>query len=428
MHSIISELCKIPSARDEFQLGDGVWIDNHAIALNEVEIEGDESPADDPSTSWPSKPDQFCIHRVDSDTNTLLTTVEYKPPRKLSAETLRAGLQPIDFYHKIVESDTIPSGGPEKLKYNAMRLAGSAIVQEYHVMIQEELEYSYLTTGLAHVQLRVPFDDPSILYYNLCEPNLDVAAGGFQGPKTEIERVLCLCLMSFHSHLRGQAWRNDAQAWLPTWTTSFDHTRSQIPKQELRQTPPDSDYDTTAEYPSSEISTSLYQPSSSPAESPGAQGRRIRTRSLASCAPSDVVHRENSSDSDSDPAAYAGRKRGFSQITSSPPTQQPTSTFQKNPKKTEGGQSDRHDNEFCTQRCLLGLQQGGTLDACCPNVELHQSGGHGQQHPISTEELVKMLKKQLDETLDHNCPNGGLWIIRGAIQNHLRHKWLYRSW
>ena len=25
----------------------------------------------------------------------------------------------------------------------------------------------------------------------------------------------------------------------------------------------------------------------------------------------------------------------------------------------------------------LGLQQGGILDACCPNIELHQLGGHG---------------------------------------------------
>ena len=165
----------------------------------------------------------------------MLTTVEYKPPHKLSVENLHSGLQPIDFYHEIIEIDTIPTSGPEKLKYNATRLAGSALVQEYHVMIQEGLEYSYLTTGLGHVQLWVPFDDPSTLYYDLCEPNLDVDvdARGFQGPKTEIEKVLCLCLMSFHSRLRDQAWRNAARAQLPIWKTSFDHTRSQIPTKEL---------------------------------------------------------------------------------------------------------------------------------------------------------------------------------------------------
>ena len=271
VHDIILELCKIPSARDEFQLGDGVRFDNHANALDEIEV---ESEANLPSNSRPSRPDQFCVHRVDGDTSTLLTTVEYKPPHKLSVENLHSGLRPIDFYHKIVELDTIPTSGPEKLKYNAMRLTGSALVQEYHVMIQEGLEYSYLTTGLRNVQLWVPFDDPSTLYYDLCEPNLDVDvdAGDFQGPKTEIEKVLCLCLMSFHSCFRDQAWRNAARAQLPIWKTSFDHTRSQIPRKELRQKPPDSDYDSSG-YTSPEKTSSAYQPSSSPVESPVAQGR-----------------------------------------------------------------------------------------------------------------------------------------------------------
>lgn len=86
--------------------------------------------------------------------------------------------------------------------------------------------------------------DSLLVVYSLrsslvCEPNLDVDAdaGGFQGPKTEIEKVLCLCLMSFHSHFRDQAWRNTARAQLPIWKTSFDHTRSQIPTKELRQKP-----------------------------------------------------------------------------------------------------------------------------------------------------------------------------------------------
>nr|KMM64572.1 hypothetical protein CPAG_00924 [Coccidioides posadasii RMSCC 3488] len=237
VHDIISALCKIPQAREEFGLGDGVQFENHGNSLDQVE---DESEAD----PWRSQPAQFCIHRVDGNTKTLLTTVEYTPPHKLSLENLRSGLRPIDFYHEIVESNIIPTGGPEKLRYNATRLAGSAIVQEYHVMIQEGLEYSYLSTGLANVQLHVPFDDPATLYYDLGEPNLDVDADtwGSGGPKTEIERVLCLCLMSCVSQVRGQAWRNSARAQLPTWETNFSHIRSQIPANELRQKPPSPDY------------------------------------------------------------------------------------------------------------------------------------------------------------------------------------------
>lgn len=414
VHDIISELCKISSAQDEFQLGDGMWFDNHANALDE--IEGGESEANLSSNLQPSRPNQFCIHWVNSNTSTLLTTVEYKPPHKLSVENLCSGLWLIDFYHKIIKLDTIPTSGPEKLKYNATWLAGLVLVQEYHVMVQEGLEYSYLTTGLGHVQLWVPFNDPSTLYYNLCEPNLDVDvdAGGFQGPKTEIEKVLCLCLMSFHSHFHDQAWWNTARAQLLIWKTSFDHTHSQIPTKELWQKPPDSDYNSSG-YTSSEKTLSAYQLLSSLFESPVAQGCRVPTQSQAGCAPSDVVHWEDSSDSDADPAASVGWKQGFSQITSSLPAQQLTSKTQPNHQRTQGGQYHPHDNKFCTQQCLLGLQQGGILDARCPNVELHQSGGHGHRHPINMEELVQMVKQQLDQNLDCDCTLMGVCGLYGAL-------------
>lgn len=50
----------------------------------------------------------------------------------------------------------------------------------------------------------------------------------------------------------------------------------------------------------------------------------------------------------------------------------------------------------------MGLQQGGALDPRCPNVEVHSSS-HNDRHPINAEDLVKMVKAQLDEDLDHNC-------------------------
>ncbi|KAK1141161.1 hypothetical protein N8T08_009328 [Aspergillus melleus] len=59
---------------------------------------------------------------------------------------------------------------PEKSRYHAERLVGSAIVQEFHVMVQEGLEYSYLTNGLMDVQLWVRYDDPATFYYHLGDP------------------------------------------------------------------------------------------------------------------------------------------------------------------------------------------------------------------------------------------------------------------
>lgn len=398
VHDIVAELCKIPDAREEFQLGSGVWFDNHANALDE----DDEMDASRSSTARPSKPDQFCIHRVDGNTSTLLTTVEYKPPHKLSVGSLREGLRPMDFWQEVVEPDTIPTEEPKKSRYNAARLVGSAVVQEFHVMIQEGLEYSYLTNGLIDLQLWVPYDDPGTLYYDLGDPSRYGTTGvGRPGPpRTRIERALCLCLMSFRSSCRDQAWRNDVRAQLPIWHTSFDSERSQLPAAGLPQNP-SVDF-ASSEHTSPDQTTSEYLPSSSPVGSPGTQGRRVTTRSASGCAPSSDQHRrEDSSDSEVDPAAFARRKRGFSQVTSSPPTQRSTSRTDSRGHQT--GQSRPHIAQFCTQKCLLGLQQGSALDPHCPNMEAHSSSSYNDRHPINAEVLVKIVKAQLDEDLDHNC-------------------------
>lgn len=397
VRDIIAELCKIDAARDEFGLGDGIWFDNHTNSFNPRG--GSEANANQPSVIHNPRPDQFCIHRVDGKTNTLLTTVEYKPPHKLSVEALRVGLREMDIWKCMVRANKITTDQAEKLKYNAERLVCSAIVQEYHVMIQEGLEYSYVTNGVARILLRVPYDDPSTLYYFFCDPNSEQS---LQEPKTSIARVLCLCLMAFHSPVRDQEWRNTVQSRLHLWTTSFDHARSQIPKEVLQQISPHSD-STNSEYVSPE-SSSDYQPSSPPLESPTA-GRRVPTRSQARCAPSDIRHRTQSPDSSgSDSNQAMGRKRGFSQVTSSPSAQR--ADRQSEAAKDQGSHSKHHDAQFCTQRCLSGLQTGSILDECCPNVKLHRRGQDVMKHSITSEDLVGLLKAQLDENIDRCTPLG----------------------
>ncbi|KAI1828778.1 hypothetical protein CBS147337_10415 [Penicillium roqueforti] len=333
VHDIVAELCKIPEAREEFRLGNGIWFDNHPNALDD----DNEVDASQPSTTKPSKPDQFCIYQRDGNRRTLLTTVEYKPPHKLSAANLRLGLRPMDFWREVVQPDRVPTAEPEKSRYHAERLVGSAIVQEFHVMIQEGLEYSYLTNGLMDVQLWVPYDDPTTLYYHLGDPGIYGMAGvaGAGIPRTRIERTLCLCLMSFRAPLRDQAWRNAAKDGLPKWRSILDSDRAQIVLVEL---PRDLDMDgANSESASPEQSTSEYLTSSSPITS----GSRVTTRAAASCAPlSGPHHHESSSDSEADPTASAGRKRGFSQVTSSPPTQR--STPQADRQGKQSGQSRSH--------------------------------------------------------------------------------------
>ncbi|KAJ5982300.1 hypothetical protein N7451_012400 [Penicillium sp. IBT 35674x] len=404
VHDIISELCKLPAACDEFGLGDGIQFSNHTNSLSRnVTFEADTSQ---PSSTPSPRPDQFCIHRVDGNTNTLLTTVEYKPHHKLPDAAFRMGLRPMDLWKKMVRSNKIPTEHDAKLRYNAEQLVCSAIVQEYHVMIQEGLEYSYLTNGITRVLLRVPQDEPTTLYYFFCDPHNEVNAGGDITShlwKTSVARVLCLCLMAFRSPIRGQEWRNRVSPGLHKWKTSFDHTRSQIPREELQQIPHSDS--TNPDFPSPESGSSYGLPSSSPLPSPS-EGRRVPTRSQNSCAPLEIRPRSRSPHSSgSDTNQTASHKRRISQVTSSP-------SARRSGRRQESG-SDQEDHsrrraaQFCTQRCLLGLQTGNFLDELCPNVDHHRQGQDDPtQHPISAEDLMISLKGQLDENIDRCIPLG----------------------
>ena len=73
----------------------------------------------------------------------------------------------------------------------------------------------------------------------------------------------------------------------------------------------------------------------------------------------------------------------------------------------QDNQSRHRDTQFCTQRCLLGLQCGGALDDRCPNVIFHRRSKGDLQHQITSEELVRLLKAQLDENIDRGIPLGG---------------------
>jgi hypothetical protein len=99
------------------------------------------------------------------------------------------------FWVEVVNSETIPTDRAEKLGYNAARLTGAAIAREYHVMIQEWLAYSCLSTGIALVFLYVPEEEPTTLCYRLYVPNEDVrpmGEGSSQQHVTTVARLLCL--------------------------------------------------------------------------------------------------------------------------------------------------------------------------------------------------------------------------------------------
>ncbi|CAG8090927.1 unnamed protein product [Penicillium olsonii] len=319
---IIGQLCKLPAARAEFGLRDGLEVGYHVNFL------GKDDLMDDSVESRPSR-DSLCIHRLDADTTSVLTSAGYRVPHMLSVEALRLGLRPMDLWQDMVRSNRIPTDPEAKAQFQASRLVCSAIVKEYHMMIQEGLEYSYLTTGITRVLLHVPYESPTTLYYFLCDPNNELdpeLEESFQQPKTSIARVLCLWLTACRSTPRDQEWRNSVLPRLHVWETGFDDTGSQAQKAELEQTPCDSNNTTK------------------------------RHTSLAA-----MIHHE------------ASDNQGFSQY---------------------------RDGKFCTLKCLRGLQTGGLLDHSCPKVKLHRRGKDDTKHSTTSTDLLRSIKRQLDENID----------------------------
>ncbi|GLA11620.1 hypothetical protein AnigIFM62618_005589 [Aspergillus niger] len=396
VHKIITKLRNIPAARDEFHLGTGVRFDSHANCLDDVEADREQDwtaeKDKEPSNCQNPRPDQYCIYQVDGDNDNLIMTVEYKPPHKLPVETIRLGLHPMEFWKQIVNTRKIPTGQEDKKMYDAAVLAGSAVVQVYHVMIMNGLEYSYVSTGLALIMLRVPSKHPGTLYYRLFEPNSELTSQDdkrLTAPLTSVGRVLCLCLMSCSSEVRDKVWREMAKEGLPTWTTGFDTKTSKIPQYEPNTSPAASQHSnttTTATTKNYSASSTEYKPSHPSVAPSPAEVYRMPTQSN--------TRRERTPDEDVD-TSPSRQKRRIGDAAKQ-------SERQKGP-LFSGGKS-YEDTPFCTQRCLLGLQRGGGLDKQCPNVALHRQGADVDQHPITAEALVQQINRQLNEDVtSHGC-------------------------
>ncbi|GAQ39718.1 hypothetical protein ANI_1_1604064 [Aspergillus niger] len=356
VQKILTELCNIPAARAEFRLGSGVRFDSHANCLDDVEADKQQDRTADGKDEELSncqhlRPEQYCIYQVDGGNNKLIMTVGYKPPHILHVENIRLGLRPMKFWKEILDAKTIPNDLEKKIEYDAAFLTGSAIVQAYHVMITKGLEYSYVSTGLALIMLRVPYDSPGTLYYRLFEPNSEITSQddkGLTAPLTPVARVLGLCLMSCSSTLRDQNWRDTAKRDLPIWTASFNTTPFRATQTENLDNVP-------------AIPIFYY-----------VADRRLQ-------------------DADSD----SRQKRRISENAE-------PSGIQKN-LKTRENDSHKDTAQFCTQRCFLGLQYGRSLDEQCPNVALHRLGANGDHHQILPETLVRKIEKQLNKEVGHGC-------------------------
>ncbi|GKZ38194.1 hypothetical protein AbraIFM66950_010191 [Aspergillus brasiliensis] len=415
VHKIIAELCKIPAAKKEFRLGTGVRFDSHANCLEDVEVDEEQDSAEESDEESSScqrpRPDQYCIHQVDGNDSTLILTVQYKSPHMFPVKDIQSGLLSMEFWSWIVNSTEIPTGRQDKLEYDAAIRKSSAVVQVYHAMIMNGLEYSYVSTGLALILLRVPYDEPGTLYYQICVPNNEITSQDDRnsaGPLTLVARVLCLCLMSCRSRIRDKNWRDAARKYLPIWTTSSDNTPAKIPQFELNTSPATSQDPCTTTIQDTSTDTCTEAQLSHPSAMSPTEDDRMPTRSH--------LRRNRPPGADVD-AGSSRRKRRISEAAAK--------RLERQEDTQSEDESHKDTAQFCTQHCLLSLQREESLDEQCPNVALHRQGADSDTHPITAMTLVQQISQQLEEDVDHGCapmgccgPIGGLFKITSSAYGY----------
>ncbi|KAI0423900.1 hypothetical protein F5Y09DRAFT_326081 [Xylaria sp. FL1042] len=420
--TIMDELKKVGEFRSAFDVGNGIVFENHPNAISDdaEEVIAREAALSPPQTPGRGldlnqlRPDQICVYRSDDEPSkrTMIYISEYKAPHKLTAPHLRLGLRSMNIYKEVVNRKTIPtSADPEgRFRYHAERLTAAALTQTYHYMILGGLEFGLLTTGEAIVFLKIDWEEPDTLYYHLAEPKSEAAAHPHNLQScAAVGQYLAFGLMAlgFPGQRRehGQDERERVKMTLKTWTEDFESTLRSIPADE-RQAP-----DTSSTYAPTTYSTFD--------RSPIVTRKKTRRRKIED--PIKNVPRRDRSQSSDDDSAHDLPD------TPSPAERQrrdhPNQTVRRSQRilaqRPRGGHGQ--GRQHCTQKCLLGLVNGGLLDPGCPNVASHHEGSGRVAdyarlaHPVRHAEWLQLLSQQLKGSLDHGVVKLGIEGARGAL-------------
>ncbi|KAJ4307972.1 hypothetical protein N0V84_012377 [Fusarium piperis] len=416
---ILDQLKEVEETKAEFHLGNGIVFENHPHAISDVSEEVVQQTSSTPPRTpghgldlHQLRPDQICVYRSDdaslANLRTMIYVIEYKAPHKLTASHLRAGLRSMDIYKDVVNRKTIPTSvDPDALfRYHAERLTASAITQTYHYMIEGGLEYGVLTTGEAMVFLKVNWQEPETLYFHLAEPASEVSAHPVHFQLcTAVGQYLAFSLMTLSSERRGhgQEERQMAIQRLKRWAEDFETTLRSIPPNE-RSVPDGSSGYAPTTY--SEIDRSPY---------PLRFKRRIV---VGQDEPTRDIPRRDTPESSDDESAPRPPDTPSPTERRKPVGGQGARRSQRLAQRSRGG--GEQDGQYCTQRCLLGLVRGEALDSNCPNVKLHTrqrgvTGARGLHHPVDHDTWLRLLGKQLKQSLDDGITPLQLGGARGVL-------------
>ena len=430
---IINAMCEMPKARADFGLGQGVTFDNHINSLAEISDDiqrrlhvrtpehspscSSDSSASDSASGSPTKQprtrgDQFCVYGDVNGAKKLLFLIEYKPPHKLFTGNLRAGLRDMNLKKDVFNRTTIPvfrerggssTDGDEtareaKLQYNADKLVAAVVTQTFHTMIDFGLEYSFITTGEALVQLHVKKDDPTTLYYQLSIPKEDLLDTNDTASisQTAVGQVMTMCLMAFQSSQRSHKWRRAAKKKLERHRTDYEAILRELPESERKQTP-------NVAYRGRKLPTAVRSPVVT-------RQRTQRAAANAGCSKDTPVP---SDDSEDDPDTSSKSAGGSNSARDRSSRYKATSDTTRRQGRKDNTKTQKRQQAYCTQACMLGILKAETMDKNCPNVSWHPStNGH---HELNAPKLVALIRQQLAADVDHGCEPLGLHGARGAL-------------
>lgn len=446
MADIINRLSEIMQDPKQFQLGQGIIFENDPNSLNKIAEEVQErlhiqpprtplltappsslsssssvsnlEPDSDPKLGR-TRADQYCIYRKVGGERQLLFVVEYKPPHKLSSGNL-SRFRSMDVKKEVLGRTHIPPPIPpdmteedaehseeafeDRLQYNADKVAVAVATQTFHYMIENRLEYSYITTGEAFVFLRIDWDDEknnTTLFYHVTMPADEVAADNagkdiFNFQRTAIGQVLGLCLLASKSKRRTHAERKDTKKQLEKHpVTSLETVNLQTPASERQ------------------LGAMKKPAQKSPLYKGGRKATFTSEYNLRSkCKPGNLPkNSDDEQDGHDGPNSPTRPSASSSKRSQGKPSGQRKHGGRKN--SNQASSSRGTQRQYCTQRCLLGIARGWPLDRNCPNASLHAR--RGQKHAVDQSKFLDLVQKQLAEDLDHNCEPLGLQGARGAL-------------
>ncbi|CAK7273572.1 hypothetical protein SEPCBS119000_005729 [Sporothrix epigloea] len=289
----------------------------------------------------------YCNCLTSDDAEIAKMVVEYIFPEELTPVVLIDGLM-----SEIQPARDVIENRDRDVMCTSRAHVTAAVTKVYSCMIDKGIQYGFICTGQSYVFLHIP-DDPSIVYYHLSVPIVDVCDDDeTRLYKTAAAQVFVFVLQSFLTDLPPQSW-HDAAANIGVWPLNSEDAQSQIIESACNR-------------------------KNSRASAQEAQRRRSFERSpirtLSSCKQSEI--QSDCKESGNEAACSLPHQAASSQST--PALQQGVA-----------GQGRIQDRSYCTHACLLGLANGGPMDKDCPNADSHRP-----KH-ISSSKFLRLLQAQL---------------------------------